>query len=92
MEIFKRTFPALLLLFLLLLLSSEVNGSPGSGAAGAVRPPVEREEKRTCESQSHRFKGLCFSKSNCGHVCRTEGFEFGQCRGLRSRCFCTKHC
>ncbi|PHT73906.1 Defensin J1-2 [Capsicum annuum] len=44
-------------------------------------------EARTCESQSHRFKGLCFSKSNCGSVCHTEGFN-----GFRRRCFCTRHC
>ncbi|XP_059278678.1 defensin J1-2-like isoform X2 [Lycium ferocissimum] len=49
-------------------------------------------EARTCESQSHRFKGLCFSKSNCGSVCHTEGFHGGHCRGFRRRCFCTRHC
>ncbi|XP_016494127.1 defensin J1-2 [Nicotiana tabacum] len=49
-------------------------------------------EARTCESQSHRFKGLCFSKSNCASVCHTEGFYGGHCRGFRRRCFCTRHC
>ncbi|CAN4087557.1 unnamed protein product [Withania somnifera] len=44
-------------------------------------------EARTCESQSHRFKGLCFSKSNCGSVCHTEGFSGGHRRGFRRRCF-----
>ncbi|CAN4080988.1 unnamed protein product [Withania somnifera] len=49
-------------------------------------------EARTCESQSHRFKGPCVRKSNCANVCRTEGFTGGHCRGVRRRCFCTKHC
>ncbi|PIN15343.1 hypothetical protein CDL12_12018 [Handroanthus impetiginosus] len=49
-------------------------------------------EARTCESQSHRFQGLCFSSTNCGSICRGEGFTGGHCRGFRRRCFCTKHC
>ncbi|XP_016495855.1 defensin J1-2-like [Nicotiana tabacum] len=49
-------------------------------------------EARTCESQSHRFKGPCVRKSNCAAVCQTEGFHGGHCRGFRRRCFCTKHC
>ncbi|XP_028776719.1 defensin-like protein [Neltuma alba] len=49
-------------------------------------------EARTCESQSHRFRGACVSKSNCANVCRTEGFPGGHCRGFRRRCFCTRPC
>ncbi|KAI9185873.1 hypothetical protein LWI28_011473 [Acer negundo] len=49
-------------------------------------------EARTCESQSHKFKGTCISKSNCAHVCQTEGFPDGNCRGFRRRCFCSKKC
>ncbi|XP_028793537.1 defensin-like protein [Neltuma alba] len=49
-------------------------------------------EARTCESQSHRFRGACISKSNCANVCRTEGFPGGHCRGFRRRCFCTRPC
>ncbi|KAH6779279.1 low-molecular-weight cysteine-rich 69 [Perilla frutescens var. hirtella] len=49
-------------------------------------------EARTCESQSHSFKGACLSDTNCASVCKTEGFTGGNCRGLRRRCFCTKHC
>ncbi|KAK9175107.1 hypothetical protein WN944_027113 [Citrus x changshan-huyou] len=49
-------------------------------------------EARICESQSHRFKGPCVSKSNCAAVCQTEGFHGGHCRGFRRRCFCTKRC
>jgi Gamma-thionin family len=49
-------------------------------------------EARTCESQSHKFKGSCIRESNCANVCKTEGFHGGKCRGFRRRCFCTKHC
>ncbi|KAI3778699.1 hypothetical protein L2E82_08082 [Cichorium intybus] len=49
-------------------------------------------EARTCESQSHKFKGACVSDTNCGNVCKNEGFHAGKCRGFRRRCFCTKHC
>ncbi|KAL1221096.1 Defensin-like protein 2 [Cardamine amara subsp. amara] len=47
---------------------------------------------RICESQSRKFKGKCLSETNCGNVCRTEGFTGGDCRGLRQRCFCTRNC
>ncbi|XP_042020250.1 defensin J1-2-like [Salvia splendens] len=49
-------------------------------------------EARTCESKSHRFKGICVRKANCLAVCQTEGFHGGHCRGIRRRCYCTKHC
>lgn len=49
-------------------------------------------EGRLCESQSHGFKGLCFSDSNCSLICHREGFTAGKCRGFRRRCFCTRHC
>ncbi|VFQ73660.1 unnamed protein product [Cuscuta campestris] len=49
-------------------------------------------EGRTCESQSHKFKGPCLSDTNCASVCKTEGFPEGHCRGLRRRCFCKKNC
>ncbi|KAI3730442.1 hypothetical protein L1987_61617 [Smallanthus sonchifolius] len=52
----------------------------------------EMVEGRTCQSQSHNFKGACLSDTNCANVCKTEGFPGGKCRGLRRRCFCTKHC
>ncbi|OIW09580.1 hypothetical protein TanjilG_28179 [Lupinus angustifolius] len=54
--------------------------------------PTMVVEARKCESQSHRFKGPCVSKTNCGSVCHNEGFTGGHCRGFRRRCFCTKHC
>ncbi|XP_061374431.1 defensin Ec-AMP-D2-like [Gastrolobium bilobum] len=53
---------------------------------------VQTEGRRHCQSQSHRFKGLCFSHHNCASVCTVEGFTGGKCRGFRKRCFCTKHC
>ncbi|XP_065880489.1 defensin Ec-AMP-D2-like [Euphorbia lathyris] len=76
MERPMRLFSALFLLFLFL--------------AAVMGPNVA--EARTCESQSHRFKGSCVSKSNCASVCQTEGFRGGHCRGFRRRCFCTTHC
>uniref|UniRef100_A0A9I9CKT7 Knottins-like domain-containing protein n=2 Tax=Cucumis melo TaxID=3656 RepID=A0A9I9CKT7_CUCME len=66
-------------IFLLLLIF-------GTGMAPMVA------EARVCESPSHNFKGLCFSDTNCGNICKTEGFSGGLCRGFRRRCFCTKHC
>lgn len=49
-------------------------------------------EARTCDSQSHNFKGLCLSDSNCANVCKNEGFPGGKCHGFRQRCFCEKPC
>ncbi|XP_020247733.1 defensin-like protein 2 [Asparagus officinalis] len=73
----KRMLPAILLLFLLLI-------------ATEMGPTMV--EARTCESQSHKFKGLCVRASNCANVCKTEGFPGGKCRGFRRRCFCTRPC
>lgn len=55
-------------------------------------PRIMVAEGRTCESQSHRFKGTCVRKSNCASVCQTEGFPDGHCRGLTRRCYCSKPC
>ncbi|XP_062113099.1 defensin-like protein [Humulus lupulus] len=77
MGLFMRSISALFVILLLLV-------------ATEMGPRVA--EARTCEAQSHRFKGPCVRKSNCANVCRTEGFPDGHCRGLRRRCFCTKHC
>ncbi|KAJ0974489.1 hypothetical protein J5N97_016454 [Dioscorea zingiberensis] len=71
-----RVISATLLLFLLLISSGT----------------VMEVEGRTCESQSHKFKGPCVRQSNCANVCKTEGFPGGNCRGFRRRCFCVKHC
>ncbi|KAF3793369.1 Defensin-like protein 2 [Nymphaea thermarum] len=76
MEMKKSVLPVLLLLLLLVATPNMTNTA----------------EARTCESQSHQFKGRCFSDHNCGMVCRNEGFFGGNCRGFRGRCFCTKPC
>lgn len=60
--------------------------------AGEMGGPVMVAEARTCESQSHRFKGPCARKANCASVCNTEGFPDGYCHGVRRRCMCTKPC
>nr|ACB20518.1 defensin precursor [Saccharum officinarum] len=51
-------------------------------------------EARYCLSQSHRFKGLCMSSSNCANVCQTENFPGGECKadGATRKCFCKKIC
>ncbi|GJN09211.1 hypothetical protein PR202_ga27195 [Eleusine coracana subsp. coracana] len=78
MELSRKLFSAVFLV-LLLLVAIEVG-------------PVTVAEARTCESQSHKFKGPCVRKSNCANVCKTEGFPSGHCRGFRRRCFCTRPC
>ncbi|PWA67554.1 Defensin SD2 [Artemisia annua] len=78
MRLSMRMF-ATLLLVVMCLLTNEMGG-----------PIVV--EGRTCLSQSHKFKGPCVSETNCASVCKSEGFHGGDCRGLRRRCFCTKHC
>ncbi|KAK9935662.1 hypothetical protein M0R45_022752 [Rubus argutus] len=79
MEGFIRMFSTLFVAVLLLL-------------ATGMGPNAMVAEARTCETLSHKFKGTCLRESNCGSVCQTEGFTGGNCRGLRRRCFCTKHC
>ncbi|KAH6768719.1 Scorpion toxin-like knottin superfamily protein [Perilla frutescens var. frutescens] len=76
----SATAVACLVLVIVLLFSA-------TGAAASVA-----EEKRSCQSQSHKFKGKCLSDTNCGSVCETEGFSGGKCRGFRQRCFCTRNC
>ncbi|KAJ0538902.1 putative knottin, scorpion toxin, defensin, plant, knottin, scorpion toxin-like superfamily [Helianthus annuus] len=49
-------------------------------------------EARTCLFQSHKFQGACFSDTNCGNVCKSEGFLRGTCRGFRHGCFCASPC
>ncbi|KAK7411417.1 hypothetical protein VNO78_02850 [Psophocarpus tetragonolobus] len=53
---------------------------------------VKRSEARICNALSHKFRGLCYSSRNCAHVCNTEGFPNGECKGFRRRCFCSRNC
>ncbi|XP_062190360.1 defensin Tk-AMP-D4-like [Phragmites australis] len=60
-----------------------------------MQGPVRVALARDCESQSHKFVGLCVRDQNCATVCLTEGFTGGKCHGFpvfRQRCFCTKPC
>ncbi|KAK9048043.1 hypothetical protein SSX86_032993 [Deinandra increscens subsp. villosa] len=77
-------------LLILLLLSIRFEEEERSSSSSIMMMMVV--EARTCESQSHGFKGRCVSHNNCGLVCRNEGFTGGTCRGARGRCFCTKNC
>jgi len=51
-------------------------------------------EEKHCLSQSHAFKGLCLSDTNCETVCKTEKFTGGKCKidGIARKCFCKKVC
>ncbi|KAK7380967.1 hypothetical protein VNO78_33487 [Psophocarpus tetragonolobus] len=53
---------------------------------------VKTSEARTCNTPSHKFCGICYSSRNCAHVCNTEGYPNGECRGFRSRYFCSRNC
>ncbi|KAJ1271911.1 hypothetical protein BS78_06G162200 [Paspalum vaginatum] len=76
-----RVVAPVLLLALLLLATSEL---------GTTRVA----EARHCVSQSHKFKGSCMSSSNCEHVCKTEGFPWGECRlhVMSRKCYCKRIC
>ncbi|XP_050215294.1 defensin-like protein [Mercurialis annua] len=69
-----------ILLLLLLLLASEMGAKVTEG--------------RTCYSQSHQFKGVCYRTRNCASVCLTEHFEGGVCKGMPGfrKCVCVKPC
>ncbi|KAK1684250.1 hypothetical protein QYE76_045098 [Lolium multiflorum] len=81
----SRRMVASALFVLLLLAATEM---------GTTRVAEARHRHRHCESQSHRFRGACWSDSNCAHVCNTEGFPSGNCKfhGFESKCFCKKPC
>ncbi|PRQ41336.1 putative defensin, plant [Rosa chinensis] len=61
-------------------------------ATAGIGPNVTVAEARKCESQSHKFAGICLIESNCASICKTEGYSGGNCGGFRRRCFCTKDC
>ncbi|KAL8488416.1 hypothetical protein ACS0TY_024166 [Phlomoides rotata] len=71
-------FASVVLVVMLVMMTTEIGPMVG--------------EARTCQSQSHRFKGPCASDTNCASICHTEGFTGGDCKGFRRRCFCTRHC
>ncbi|XP_071696251.1 defensin-like protein 1 [Rutidosis leptorrhynchoides] len=81
----KSSLNSLFVILILLLV-------PYEQELGGKMMPLMVVEGRTCESQSHGFKGPCLSDHNCGLVCKNEGFTDGWCRGFRKRCFCTKPC
>ena len=64
------------------------------GLCGAELGTTTVAEARYCLSQSHRFKGLRMSCSNCANVCQTENFPGGECKaeGATRKCFCKKIC
>ncbi|XP_037418600.1 defensin Tm-AMP-D1.2 [Triticum dicoccoides] len=73
--------PAAALLIVLLLVATETG-------------TTKTAEARTCQSQSHKFKGACFSDTNCASVCRTENFPRGQCNQhhVERKCYCERDC
>ncbi|KAJ0980830.1 hypothetical protein J5N97_009085 [Dioscorea zingiberensis] len=73
---FKKPTLCSLLLLLLLLFSSSMNGV----------------EAKLCRVPSSGFRGICYSDTNCLHVCVSEGYNGGQCKGFRRRCICYKIC
>ena len=77
----SRRIAASVLVFLVLLVATDMG-------------TTKVAEARHCLSQSHKFKGTCFSSNNCANVCRTENFPGGECKshGVERKCFCKKVC
>ncbi|CAL4886578.1 unnamed protein product [Urochloa decumbens] len=77
----SRSMAAPVLVLLLLLVATEMG-------------PATVAEARSCLSQSHHFKGLCLSSSNCANVCHGERFPGGECKteGGTRKCFCKRNC
>ncbi|XP_062001960.1 defensin Ec-AMP-D1-like [Rosa rugosa] len=82
MRLFSSTFIPILLL---VAIEMAPRVAEGKSTAADIKP-------RTCESLSHKFKGMCISSSNCATMCKSEGFLGGKCQGFRMRCYCTKQC
>ncbi|KAM0828711.1 hypothetical protein ACQ4PT_067362 [Festuca glaucescens] len=85
----SRRMVTSVLFVLLLLVATEI----GTMRVAEARHR-HRHRHRHCESQSHRFRGACWSDNNCAHVCNTEDFPSGNCKfhGFESKCFCKKPC
>ncbi|EPS59162.1 defensin, partial [Genlisea aurea] len=58
----------------------------------AAKPSPVEEEKKACKYRSEKSWGVCFSDLRCSETCKKEGFENGDCKGLRRRCFCFNRC
>ncbi|XP_028947369.1 defensin-like protein 4 [Malus sylvestris] len=76
--------------FVLVLLFAATEMGPMGVEARSKSDKVAKE--RTCEAASGKFKGLCFSSTNCKNTCKVEKFTGGQCQGFRRRCMCNKKC
>ncbi|KAB2623937.1 defensin-like protein 1 [Pyrus ussuriensis x Pyrus communis] len=87
MERFMRLVSAAFVL--ILLLAATEMGPMGVKARSKSSKEVQ---ERTCEAASGKFKGLCFSSTNCKNTCKREQFTGGKCRGFRRRCMCNKKC
>eukprot|EP01018_Ginkgo_biloba_P000049 Gb_21864 [translate_table: standard] len=75
----KIGVPTIVLLVLLLLIASEMQGAAA----------------RTCKSASKKYKRICTVNKNCATICKSEGFEGGECDNehiVNRKCFCYKHC
>ncbi|CAN4122194.1 unnamed protein product [Withania somnifera] len=73
----KHFSTAALLLFLVLLLSTNEGGT----------------EAKLCQYHSETFHGICVTGHDCNQHCLKERFEGGRCHGLRHyRCICYKTC
>uniref|UniRef100_A0A0D9W2I5 Knottins-like domain-containing protein n=1 Tax=Leersia perrieri TaxID=77586 RepID=A0A0D9W2I5_9ORYZ len=57
-----------------------------------IASEVAPAQARECETASNKFSGMCMIDANCDHLCKTEGFLSGTCRGFRRRCMCTTSC
>ncbi|KAL0827478.1 hypothetical protein Bca101_051156 [Brassica carinata] len=68
MKLSMRLISAVLLLFMIFV-------ATGMGPVSV--------EARTCESQSHRFKGPCVSDNNCANVCHNEAVGAEIVRSVR---------
>ncbi|ONH95445.1 hypothetical protein PRUPE_7G070900 [Prunus persica] len=85
MEGSRRMFSTVFILILLLVAIE-------TGPMVAEGKVATKEESRTCESLSTKFKGFCLRSSRCAEACQKEGFMGGKCPGFRLRCTCTKKC
>ncbi|KAM0948718.1 putative oxidoreductase [Dioscorea sansibarensis] len=57
-----------------------------------IEEGINGVEGRLCKVPSGGFRGICYRDTNCLHVCVSEGYNGGQCKGFRRRCMCNKIC